>query len=58
MAFLGKDKTLFDVVQKETNTAEWLPYGIGIDVHKLFAFVSIALPDYNSGHMICNCDIR
>ncbi len=49
MAFLGKDKTLFDVVQKETNTAEWLPYGIGIDVHKLFAFVSIALPDYNSG---------
>ncbi len=52
MAFLGKDKTPFDVVQKETNTAEWLPYGIGIDVHKLFAFVSIAVPDYKTGQVV------
>ena len=51
MAYLGKDKTPFNTVLKENNKAKWLPYGVGIDVHKLFAFVSISVPDYSRGEV-------
>lgn len=50
-SYIGRDKTPFNTVLKETDRAKWLPYGIGIDVHKLFAFVSVSLPDYSIGEV-------
>lgn len=49
--YLGQEKTPFKMVETETISAEWLPFGVGIDVHLKFAIVSIVIPDYKTGEV-------
>lgn len=51
MSFLGKDRTPFNQVGSSTESAQWLPYGIGIDTHLKFAFVTVVVPDYQTGQV-------
>jgi len=46
MSYLGRDKIEFNQIKSEKSPSEWLPYGIGIDVHLKFAIVSVAIPNY------------
>jgi transposase len=46
MSYLGRDNTPFDEVFTDVSDGEWLPYGVGIDVHLKFAWIVIVTPNY------------
>ena len=46
MSYLGRDNTPFDSVFTDVEEGEWLPYGVGIDVHLKFAWIVIVTPNY------------
>jgi len=46
MSYLGKDNTPFDEVFTDVEEGEWLPYGVGIDVHLKFAWIAVVTPNY------------
>lgn len=43
-----RDRTPFNEVITEVEEGEWLPYGVGIDVHLKFAWVATVAPDYRT----------
>lgn len=52
MAYIGRDRTPFSNVEAKTESASWLPYGIGIDTHLKFAFVTVSVPDYQTNQVV------
>ncbi len=51
MACSGHEKTPFNIIETSVDNADWLPCGIGIDVHLKFAIVAVVVPNYASGQV-------